>query len=139
MILKDKRIFIVEDNTQNRVVFTMTLKPTGAVFEFERLGRGAVGRLQAFGRTDLIILDLMLMGGISGYNIFDEIRALPEYSAVPIVAVSAAEPSVAIPQTQQKGFSGFIAKPIDDDLFPEQLARVINGEAVWYAGERYRV
>jgi CheY-like chemotaxis protein len=139
MILKDKRIFIVEDNTQNRVVFTMILKPTGAVFEFERMGRGATGRLKTFGRADLIILDLMLMGGVSGYDIFDEIRAVPEYNTVPIIAVSASEPSVAIPETQKMGFSGFIAKPIDDDRFPKQLAQVINGEQVWYAGDRYRV
>jgi CheY-like chemotaxis protein len=137
VLLDGKRIFIVEDNLQNRIVFKMMLISHGAWVEFDRWGRDALCRLQAFKNIDLIILDLMLPGGVSGYTIFDEIRNLPEYAHIPIIAVSAAEPSVAIPTTQQKGFSGFIAKPINDDLFPNQIARVIAGETVWYAGDRF--
>jgi CheY-like chemotaxis protein len=137
VLLENKRIFIVEDNIQNRIVFTMSLKLHGAQVEFDRWGQHTRTRLQAFRQVDLIILDLMLPGGISGYDIFDEIRSLPEYAAVPIVAVSASDPSLALPKTQAKGFAGFIAKPIDVDLFPKQLARVIAGQPVWHAGERY--
>lgn len=137
MLLKDKFIFIVEDNTQNRVVFQMSLVLTGARVEFERWGRDALERLEGIRHVDLIILDLMLHNGVSGYDIFDQIRAKPHYDAVPIVAVSAAEPAIALPKTQQKGFSGFISKPIDDTLFPKQMAQLLAGEQVWYAGERY--
>lgn len=137
MLLKDKFIFIVEDNTQNRVVFQMSLVLTGARVEFERWGRDAVARLEGFSQVDLIILDLMLHNGVSGYDIFDQIRALPRFDKVPIVAVSASEPAVALPKTQLKGFSGFISKPIDDNLFPKQIAQLLAGEKIWYAGERY--
>ena len=137
MILQGKRIFIVEDNVPNRVVFKMLLLCKGASVEFDRWGRDALWRLQTFRDVDLIILDLMLPGGISGYDIYDEIRTLPEYDTVPIVAVSASEPSIAIPKAQEKGFAGFIAKPIDDELFPHQIAKIIAGEKVWYAGERF--
>jgi CheY-like chemotaxis protein len=133
MLLTGKVIFIVEDNLQNRVVFQMTTVAHGPTLEFERWGRDAVWRLQALRKVDLIILDLMLYGGISGYDIFEEIRQLPEFDRVPIVAVSAAEPSIAIPKTQQMGFAGFIAKPIDDELFPKQLAQILAGEPVWCA------
>ncbi|MDZ4770914.1 MAG: hypothetical protein SGJ24_17450 [Chloroflexota bacterium] len=37
-------------------------------------------------RFDLIILDLMLSQGVSGYDIFRRIRALAEFDAIPIVA-----------------------------------------------------
>lgn len=137
MLLEGKRIFVVEDNLQNRVIFKMILMCQGAWVEFDRWGRDALWRLQAFRDVDLIILDLMLPSGFSGYTIFDEIRNLPEFDRVPIIAVSASEPSVAIPRTQQQGFAGFIAKPIDDDLFPKQVARIIAGEKVWYAGDRF--
>lgn len=137
MQLQDKRIFIVEDNIHNRVVFTMALKMQGAQLEFDRWGRKTLFRMQAFHHIDLIILDLMLPNGASGYDIFDEIRNVPMYAGIPILAVSAAEPAIAMPMTRDKGFSGFIAKPIDDDLFPDQIARVIAGEEIWYAGERY--
>src|SRR5579871_3138092 len=134
MLLRDKHIFIVEDNTQNRVVFQMALLLHGARVEFERAGRDAITRLEAARSIDLIILDLMLNGGVSGYEIFEDIRRLPKFDTVPVIAVSAAEASIAIPKTQQMGFAGFIAKPIDDDLFAQQLGKVLEGEQIWYAG-----
>ena len=136
MLLKGKNIFIVEDNSQNRVVFKMVLLVHGANIDFERWGQDAIVHLRKFEKVDLIILDLMLYQGSSGYDIFTEIRQMPEYDKVPIVAVSASEPAVAIPKTQSMGFAGFIAKPIDDDLFPRQMAQIIAGERIWYAGMR---
>ncbi|MBX3061851.1 MAG: response regulator [Anaerolineae bacterium] len=136
MLLKGKRIFIVEDNLSNRVVFQMMLLVEGATIEFERWGRDAVLRLQRFSDVDLIILDLMLHNGVSGYDIFQEIRQRPEFDKIPIVAVSAADASVAIPKTQQMGFSGFIAKPINDDVFATYLAAILAGEQVWHSGDR---
>jgi CheY-like chemotaxis protein len=136
MLLRDKRIFIVEDNLQNRIVFQMALVRHGAYVDFERWGRDALFRLNSMSRVELIILDLMLAEGISGFDIYDQIRAFPKYADVPIIAVSAMEPSVAIPKARAKGFSGFIAKPINVDLFPQHLAQIIAGELVWYTGER---
>jgi CheY-like chemotaxis protein len=137
MLLKGRCIFIVEDNPQNRVVFTMALKLHGATIEFDRWGGNSIFHLSAFDKVDLIILDLMLPGGVSGYDIHDNIRCLPRYRTVPIIAVSGAEPSIALPKAQRHGFDGFIAKPIDVDLFPKQVAKVIGGEPVWFMGEHY--
>ncbi len=134
--LVGKRIFIVEDNTMNRVAYQMILKLSGAVLEFDRWGRDTLYRLKGF-EPDLIIMDLMITGGRSGFDIFDEIRKQPEYNAVPIVAISASEPAVALPLCREKGFAGYIVKPIEDELLPDQLIRLINGEQVWYIGERY--
>jgi CheY-like chemotaxis protein len=134
MLLPNKRIFIVEDNIENRIIMRISLGRHGAQLEFEMWGRDTLTRLQTFGPVDLIVLDLMLPHGNTGYDVFDRIRQKPDYAAVPIVAVSAAEPSAAIPLCRAKGFAGFIAKPIDDDLFPEQLAKVMRGEKVWHYG-----
>jgi CheY-like chemotaxis protein len=133
-LLASKHLFIVEDNMQNRVVFQMTLLRHGARVEFERLGKDAVKRLRGLPQVDLIILDLMLAQGVSGFDLFDEIRSIPEYAKTPIVAVSAAEPALAVPVALKKGFSGFIAKPIDDELFPQQIASIIAGKQIWHIG-----
>jgi CheY-like chemotaxis protein len=134
MILKDKRIFIVEDNAQNRIIYQMILIRQGAQVDFERRGAEAINRLRSFSRIDLIVLDLMLMQGVTGFDIYDQIRAIPKYDEVPIVAVSAADPSEAIPKVRERGFNGFISKPIDDNLFPQQLLHIINNEPVWDDG-----
>jgi CheY-like chemotaxis protein len=136
MILKDKRIFIVEDNMQNRLVFQMALIRHGASIDFERWGRDTIYHLQNLSRVDLIVLDLMLAEGVTGFDLFDQIRTIEKYSSVPIIAVSAMDPSIAIPKLKKQGFSGFIAKPIDTSQFPRQLASIIAGEAVWSVGER---
>src|SRR5262249_5530263 len=69
LLLKDKIIFIVEDNSQNRVIFKMTLIKHGAIVDFERSGQDTIFRLKSASRAspvNLIILDLMLTDGISG-------------------------------------------------------------------------
>ena len=68
--LRHKTIFIVEDNIQNRLVFQMTLSMSGARVEFERTGREVVTRLRALQTVDLIILDLMLFNGRSGFDVY---------------------------------------------------------------------
>lgn len=134
MILQGKHILIVEDNMLNRVVYVTTLGLQGAVLEFDRSGSEALAKLKSVHNWDLIILDLMLPRGMSGFELFKAIRAIPHYQAIPIIAISASEPSVAIPRAQELGFSGFISKPIDEALICDQLARVIEGEHIWHDG-----
>ena len=134
MLLQNIRIFVIEDNLENRVITRILLTRQGAHVEFDRWGRGVIKGLRAFSPIDVILLDLMFPNGVTGFAIFEEIRQIPEFQNVPIVAVSATDPSAAIPQAKQKGFAGFIAKPVDADLFPQQIARILNHEPVWYKG-----
>jgi CheY-like chemotaxis protein len=83
---------------------------------------------------DLIILDLMLKDGVSGFDVFQRIREMPQYAQIPIVAVSASDSAVALPRARALGFSGYISKPIDEALFPKQIAQIIAGEQVWFDG-----
>lgn len=135
MLLQNKHIFIVEDNLENRVVFTFALTKYGATVDFERTGRD-MSSLQRKGQVDLILLDLNLTHHKSGFDVCDEIRAMPEFATIPIVAVSAMDPAIAIPEARRHGFTGFIAKPIDVHRFASQLASILEGEPVWFVGER---
>jgi two-component system, cell cycle response regulator DivK len=131
MLLNGKFIFIVEDNPQNRLVFQMALNRQGAWLEFEPSGQDVMSHLLRLRTVDIIILDLMLPGALSGYDVFDQIRAHDQFAHVPIVAVTAADPAVALPRTREKGFNSFLIKPIDINLFPQQMARLLEGEEVW--------
>ncbi len=129
--LKNKRIVIVEDNAYNLAVMNTVLQLEGAKTAFERWGSTTIERLRSFSPVDLILLDLMFPGGVTGFQVFDKIRAHSEFAAIPIVAVSAMDPAIAIPQVRAHGFAGFIAKPIDIDQFPLQLAKLANHESLW--------
>ena len=135
--LMGKRVFIVEDNLMNRTVYQIMLRMHGAKVEFDRWGRDTTFLMKTFDDIDLIILDLMLPNGDDGFEIFKKIREVADHEDIPIIAVSASDPSTAIAKTQKLGFSGFIAKPINDEIFPDQLIRIMNGEKIWYAGERF--
>ena len=139
MILKNKHLFIVEDNPANRVVYQIMMMRNGAKVTFDRWGQDTIAKMKQSGTIHLIILDLMLPKGNSGFDIFDDIRAVLDYSDIPIVAVSASDPASAIPKAQQLGFSGFIAKPINDDIFPDQILRLMAGEKIWYAGDHFEI
>ncbi len=129
MLLKNKRILVVEDNIINRVTYQIALMRSGAFVEFDKWGPEAIKLLKMGRKFDLIILDLMLPRGESGYHIFEEIKASSQN--VPIIAISAAEPSEAMARCRELGFDGYIAKPIDEEQFPGQLERVLAGEDVW--------
>lgn len=134
MSLERKRILIVEDSSQNRVVYQMMMIKAKAQVTFDRWGRDTLNLMDKLPSYDLIIIDLMLSLNRTGYEVFEEIRKVEAYANIPIVAVSAADPSTAIPKAKEMGFDGFIAKPINDDMFIEQLARIIDGEKIWDAG-----
>ena len=81
--------------------------------------------------VDIILMDLMLRFGVSGYEIFDQLRELPEFASIPVLAVSASDPEVEMPRLRAKGFAGFVSKPISFQEFPLQVAAAIEGEKVW--------
>lgn len=130
-LLENKRIFVVEDDPDNIYVLRMVLRNAGAVVEVDWWARGESKKIVNVLPLDMILLDLMLSGNRSGFDVFDEIRDLPQFENIPIVAVSAMDISVAVPKARLKGFAGFISKPIDDELFPKQLKSIIEGEEVW--------
>jgi CheY-like chemotaxis protein len=76
----------------------------------------------------VIFLDLE-MPGIDGYPMLSYLKNDDRFNNVPVVAytVHMSEMNVA----RQKGFHSFLGKPLDADLFPEQLAAILRGEHVW--------
>ncbi len=133
MLLTGKRIFIIEDNPGNLAVMQTILTLEGANVFFERWARDTCERLLSALPVDVILLDLMLPNGVSGYEVFDTFRAVPELSAIPVVIVSAADPDYEMKTAREKGMNGFISKPIRSATFAQSIASVIAGKQVWVA------
>lgn len=132
MILDGKTIFLVEDDPVNLAVIRVSLQTQGAMVPYDHWGDSTLKKmLYSANIIDLILLDLMLPGRISGYDIFDEIKKMPQFANTPIIAVTASDPDLEIPKAKAKGFNGYISKPIDRNQFPQDLLTVINGGEVW--------
>ena len=132
MILKNKNIFLVEDDPVNLAIIRSTLKKQGAIVYFDHWGDTTLSKMMKnASSTDVILLDIMLPGKITGYDIFDEIKENTELEQVPIVAVTASDPTLEVPKAKSKGFNGYISKPIDRIKIVQDILSVIDGGEVW--------
>lgn len=71
-------------------------------------------------KPDLVLLDIH-MPEIDGYEVARRLRADPECSRIPIVAVTALAMVGDRERILASGFNGYIAKPIDAEVFLSQL------------------
>lgn len=134
---QDAHIVVVEDNANNMLVILKLLKLLGAehcnwhtsgqqVVEFVT----AVSKPDAERRPDLILLDIGLPGE-DGYAVLAALRAAPTLQQTRVVAVTAHVSPEEMQRARAAGFDGFIGKPINPQLFPEQIRRILTGEYVW--------
>jgi CheY-like chemotaxis protein len=126
-----KRVFILEDNPGNLAIMTIALERDGAVCIFDRWGTQTIQKLLAGLPIDLLLLDLMLPGGISGFDVFKEIREHSSLANIPAVLVTASDLGAVLPKAQALGFAGLIGKPIRMHTFAKHLAKILAGEPVW--------
>lgn len=128
--LKDKRIFFVEDDGKNLAVIFSILQNQGAKVKFAPY-TFATDAMKDFAPIDLILLDMMLPGGVTGFDIYRQLRQVPELREVPVAAVTALESAAAMNEARELGFKGYILKPVRITTFPEYVETLINGGEVW--------
>ncbi len=119
-----KTILIAEDNEDTRFLLAMQLRQSGyTVLEAED-GIEALDQLKE-NKPDLLLLDLM-MPGLSGFEVLEQIQTDAELPKVPTVVLSAlADPDV-INRCIGLGARDYITKPYD----PVQLMdRIVNALA----------
>lgn len=136
MLLKGKRIFMIEDKYLYVAVASIYLRYEGAIVESQSQVKDLPLVLANHLPIDVILLDLALSRKTSGFDVFDEIRRVPKLAQIPVIAVSAVDPDFALPAARQKGFAGFISKPLSSTI-AGHVASVLAGEQVW-ATESWR-
>lgn len=131
---KEAHILVVEDNVSNFVLIARLLAFMGVEkCEWKTTGWGVVEFANTMPRVDLILMDLRLPHE-DGYEALRQIRATPHLKDTRVVVVTAQGSTAEMQKARKAGFDGFIAKPLDADHFPEQIQKILNGEAVWDLG-----
>ncbi|MFQ5625336.1 MAG: ATP-binding protein, partial [Methyloligellaceae bacterium] len=107
-----KRILVVDDKSENRLVLLGMLTPLGFEVDLATDGEAALVSVREF-QPDLILMDLV-MPGMSGFEAVEQIRQMPAAAArqTPIVAVSASVLDMDQARSQQIGCDAFLPKPI---------------------------
>jgi adenylate cyclase len=111
-------LLVVDDLPANRRLMQAILTPHGYEVVEAESGERALEVL-AEGRTDLVLLDL-LMPGLDGHETCRRIRANPDTAYLPVVMVTASGPGEKI-RAIDAGADDFINKPLDQ---AELLGRV---------------
>ena len=131
---KDAHILVVEDNVSNFVLIARLLAFMGIQkCEWKTTGWGVVDFANTMPRVNLILMDLRLPHE-DGYEALRQIRQDPHLKQTKVVAVTAHSSTEEMQKARKAGFDGFLSKPLDADLFPEQVRQILNGEEVWDLG-----
>jgi diguanylate cyclase (GGDEF)-like protein len=111
-------ILVVDDDPGSIQLMGRILADLGTL-RFASNGRDAV-RLVRESPPDLVLLDAE-MPGMSGFKVFDELKAVPELAEVPVIFVTNHSEMAFEVTALEMGAADFIAKPVSP---PVVLARV---------------
>jgi CheY-like chemotaxis protein len=121
--IKGARILLVEDNDLNQEVALELLRDAGFVVDLAENGEVALQKVQR-SHFDLVLMD-MQMPVMDGETATREIRRLPAYDALPIVAMTANVQDSDRQRCLAVGMNDHIAKPIDPDRLWQTLLKWI--------------
>jgi CheY-like chemotaxis protein len=107
-----KRIAVIEDNPDNRLLLRAILEERYEIIDYES-GFDALARLPAH-PPDLVLLDISLPG-MDGTEVLKKIRADPAFSKLPVIALTAHAMSGDRDKYLSFGFDNYVAKPIVDE------------------------
>ncbi|AZP22533.1 HAMP domain-containing protein [Streptomyces aquilus] len=111
-----RTVLVVDDDARNLFALSGVLELHGFQVLHADNGRKGIEMLLAHPEISLVLMDVM-MPELDGYAATAEIRQMPQYADLPIIAVTAK----AMPGDQEKslasGANDYVTKPVDaDDL-----------------------
>jgi class 3 adenylate cyclase len=113
------RLLVVDDNELNRDMLSRRLGARGFTVETADDGRAALDRLSRRA-YDLVLLDVM-MPGLSGIEVLEQVRERWPASDLPVVMATARDASEDVVEALRLGANDYVTKPLD---FAVVLARI---------------
>jgi len=80
---------------------------------------------------DVFLLDIQ-MKPYDGVELLAMLRSDPQFINSKVVALTASVTNEEVSLLKSGGFDGAIAKPLNIDVFPDLITRIIDGEQIWY-------
>ena len=118
-----EKILIVEDNLQNMRLIEMVLRPKSYVLVKATDGEEAMD-IAIREQPDLIIMDIQLPK-MSGLEVTRRLRQIPEFSHIPIIALSAYAMKGDSEKFIEAGCDAYISKPINTRELPEVISEIL--------------
>lgn len=122
--MNDQLILIVEDNDKSMKLARDVLRYNG----YRTVEAATGAEALSLARThlpDLILLDIRLPDA-DGATVLGGLRGEPRTAGIPVVAFTAFAMREDEARFMKAGFDGYLAKPIDINVFPEQVAGFLD-------------
>ncbi len=119
-----KRIAIIEDNPDNRMLAHAILSDDYLIDEYETGMAGLAGIEQS--APDLVLLDISLPE-MDGPEVLQKLRSHPRHNRLPVIALTAHAMAGDRERFLAMGFDDYITKPIvDPDLLIEAIELLLK-------------
>ena len=106
-----KKVFLIEDNQANMILFRTILKLIPDIEIFEETKGDSGLELIKSGNPDVIILDIQLPK-MNGIEICKELRKIDKFKNVPMIAITAFAMKSDKDKVLAAGFNEYVTKPI---------------------------
>lgn len=113
-VLKGKKVLIADDDVRNIFSMTKALEKFQVQVIPAMDGKEALKVLRSNEAIDIVLMDMM-MPEMDGYETIKNIRQIPEFATLPIIAVTAKSMTGDREKCIQAGASDYISKPVDID------------------------
>jgi CheY-like chemotaxis protein len=121
--LAERRVLVVDDDFRNVFAITALLEQHSMVVEYAENGVKALDKLVGPARYDIVLMDIM-MPEMDGYEAMRQIRSMPGFDNLPIIALTAKAMTGDRDKCIEAGASDYVTKPVD----PDQLVSLLR---VW--------
>jgi two-component system, OmpR family, phosphate regulon response regulator PhoB len=123
-----KRILIIEDQADIRRLIRWTLEFED--YEIHEAPNGPDGLEQAKSlQPDLVLLDVMMPGGLDGFQVCEQIKADARLARTPVVILTARSQERDRQAGERVGADAFLAKPFSPMQLVETVSNMLNQSA----------
>lgn len=120
------RVLVAEDNAVNRELLRELLEMRGYSVTEACNGQEVLEMIER-GQPDLLLLDIG-MPILDGFATVRKIRGNPQFSALPVLAVTAYAMRGDREKILKSGFDGYLSKPISSHALDEELNRHLSNK-----------
>lgn len=118
----------IDNDFSSQVIFKELCNQVGIPYVGIQNSTQVEGMLDGLLDVNVVLLDLE-MPHRNGYEILEVLRKHPNFAHVPIVACTVH--STEMDQARSAGFDSFIVKPLNVEIFLDQLKEIVRGKPVW--------
>ncbi|WP_104531092.1 HAMP domain-containing protein [Streptomyces specialis] len=125
---KGRKVLIVDDDVRNVFALTSVLEQHGLRVLYAENGREGIEVLESNEDVALVLMDIM-MPEMDGYSTTSAIRRMPQFSGLPIIALTAKAMKGDREKSIESGASDYVTKPVDTDHLLSLMTQWMEGGA----------